>query len=302
MSVRRVALGVGCTVVVGLSVGCAGRSVTLPPATIVTPTVTTSSAAPTPTINAGAPRLGPHVLPQVRWRFQTGGRIVADAIELPAGDIVVGSLDGALYRIDANGRLIHRIDTGAPIRSRALALSDETLLIGNGNGVLLRVASDGEILSRTQLSGPIVAGPIEGPDRNVYVAADGIYAFDRADNLLWHHVEPTTIYETPQWNAHGHLVFATVDGRVVTLDTAGAVLSNAVRNPQETPPAATPRTLDAAAIAYSVGPDQVLRATRDDGSELWGYSLGVDVTASVLLAASGTLLIGTDDGILYALH
>lgn len=282
-----------------LNLGCASRSVVPTTSPISAPTPTA------PTVEVEVPetiRLGPHELPQIRWRVQTGGRIVATPIELPGGDIVVGSLDGKLYRVTANGRLVYSIDTGAPIRARALALTDETVLVGNDNGSLLRLDPKGEILWRTQLQGPIAADPIAGSDHAVYVAADGIYAFDAAGNVLWHHVEATTLYETPEWDARGHLNFRTVDGRVVVIDTRGQVQSTTRATPPEAPSKPPRATLDAAGIAYVVGPDQVLRATRDDGSELWGYSLGVNVTASVLLAASGTLLIGTDDGILYALQ
>jgi outer membrane protein assembly factor BamB len=300
MSGGRAAVGLVVIATLMMGIGCTSRSVTPRSPQDVTQTV---QAPPIePQVEVSARQLGPHALPEIQWRFQTRGKIVAAPTELEGGDIAVGSLDGTLYRVSANGKLVYSVDTGAPIRSRPIATTHANVLVGNESGSVLHIDGQGNVVWRAQLRGPIASDPIAGANGVLFVPADGIYALDGDGNVLWHHVEPTTIYDPLALDASEVLRFNTVDGRRVTLDARGQVLTTERREPAE--PANSPiiAVVDAAGVAYRVGADQMLRATRDDGSELWSYSLGVNVTASVLLAASGTLLIGTDDGILYALH
>lgn len=302
MTARTPALLIACAATLSVAAACGSQNIRPASAPATAPPVHAASESPGALTHTGAPQPGPHVLPQVIWRFQTGGRIVATPVELVGGDIVVGSLDGSLYRLHTDGSLVYRLDTGAPIRVRALAIGEDKLFVGNTRGDLVCIDAVGSVLWRAQVPGPIAADPIAGVDHALDVAADGIYAFDVNGNVLWHHVEATTIYDPITRQADGRLVFGTVDGRVVTLDAGGRVLSDVRATPAETLPSRPGATRDTAGVTFAVGPDQILRATRDDGSELWSYSLGVQVSASVLLAASGTLLIGTDDGILYALR
>lgn len=248
------------------------------------------------------PTRGLRTLPTVAWRAQTGGRIVVGPTELtPSGDIVIGSLDGWLYRFTAEGSPVWRLDTGAPIRSQALAIADDNVVVANEAGTVVRVRGDGTVVWRRQLAGKIATDPFGECGGTFRIAADGIYAINVDGSVLWHHIEPTTVYEQPFIDTDARIVFGTVDGRVVTLDPCGRLHTTRRKAPDEPiRPRIAPR--DDYGVTYAVGPDQMLRATRSDGSELWGYSVGANVTGNVLLTSSGTLLLGTDDGTLYALH
>lgn len=234
----------------------------------------------------------------------TGDRIVATAAEV-SGDIVVGSLDGKVYRVSRDGTLIATTDTGAPIQaSPAPMTSTRDALVGNAAGQLVRIKPDGTIAWTVALHGPVVTAPLLASSDSFYVAADGIYLVDRDGNILWHHVEATTIYEQPVQLDDGDIRFATVDGRIVTLDADGQVRANVVRPPvdEDAPPAMPKAVIDRVGNRYFVTRDQMLVATQGDGTPLWRYSLGANVAGSVLLTSTGTLVVGADDGILYALY
>lgn len=282
------------------------------------------------------PPLGPVVMPNVVWRAQTGGPIVASATEV-ANNIVVGSLDGALYRFTLDGTLVFRVDTGAPIRSRALSFGGANghALVANEAGDVMRIDATGRVVWRVQLNTTIAADPMRANSKLVYVAADGIHAIDSNGNVHWHHVEATTIDSTPVVTRERHVVFGTVDGRVVALDETGTlrwttrvnaavsaplslardgtIVVNTALGQQHTlstegvllrseerasPPLAAE---DREGNRYFAGADQSITGARGDGTILWSYSLGANVAGSVLLTSSGALVAGADDGILYAL-
>lgn len=283
---------------------------------------------------AQSPALGPQTAPSVVFRVATGDRVVTTAIELDDHTVAIGSVDGSLYRFNDSGTLIHAVPTGAPIVSSALAIEGRDTLVANQAGDVMRINKRGAILWRTQLAAPIAANPIHGHDGFAYVSADGIYAIDHGGHVHWHHVEATTIRSTPT-PVNDSVVFGTIDGRVVMLRSDGGVawatrVAAAVTSPvvidsngdllvhaggqahtlsregtvldSREGNEGRPNTVDRAGNRYFSGADQSIYATRNDDSELWRYNVGANVAAGALLTASGTLIVGADDGTIYALH
>lgn len=190
-------------------------------------------------------------LPQVKWQFPTGDRVVSS----PAwadGVLYVGSDDGQLYAIDAASgrqRWMHR--TGGPVSSspavaggRVFVLSYDGRLhaLDARSGELLwKFATEGErrfegkglngMQPRTQtftdpfdvyLSSPVVDGG------TVYFgSSDGqVYALDTASGALrWkQRVSDNVLHATPAL-ADGRLFIGGFDGRFHALDAAtGRVL------------------------------------------------------------------------------
>ncbi len=136
------------------------------------------------------------------------------------------------------------------------------------------------------------------------MAANGIYRIDRAGNVLWHHVEATTVYQQPKRMADGGISYTTVDGRDVTLDPNGEIISDTTRPPPDEPPPTPPPVarVDRVGNRYFADRDQSIVGEDRDGRGLFRYSLGAHVAGSVLLTSTGTLIVGADDGKLYALH
>lgn len=246
--------------------------------------------------------IGPTAMPQVVWQVATRDRVIATPIEFEAG-VAVGSLDGSLYAVALDGTRIFETATGAPIRASALA-ADGGVIVANDAGDVLSVQRSGDIAWRTSLGGPVVTAPIVAPQQSYYVAANGIHRLDRAGNILWHQVEATTIYEQPRGTADGGIAYTTIDGRGITLASDGTVVSETPRPPPaEDAPAPPPAAVvDRHGNRYFADRDQGIVGEDRDGGGLFRYSLGANVAGSVLLTSTGTLIVGANDGKLYALR
>ena len=60
-------------------------------------------------------------------------------------------------------------------------------------------------------------------------------------------------------------------------------------------------SIDRDEVAYVGGEDDFVHAVNPDGTERWRVSLGADVDSSPALLDDGLLVVGCDDGGLYAL-
>ena len=78
---------------------------------------------------------------QLRWRFETTGRLRASARIDPEGRIYVGSQDDGLYCLSATGELLWRVEVGQDIDSTAAIGPDGTLYVGADDGGLHAFAS-----------------------------------------------------------------------------------------------------------------------------------------------------------------
>lgn len=251
---------------------------------------------------ADSTALGPTSMVGVTWQVVTRDRVIATPIEFVAG-VAVGSLDGSLYAVGHEGARLFETPTGAPIRASALA-ADGGVIAANEAGDVLFVQRSGDIRWRTSLGSPVVTAPVTSVERSVYVAANGIYRIDSVGNILWHHVEATTIYQQPKRTADAGISYTTVDGRDVVLNSEGALVSDTPRPPvDENAPTPAPNTAtDGHGNRYFAERGEDIVGQDRDGRTLFRYSLGAHVAGSVLLTSTGTLIVGADDGKLYALR
>lgn len=80
----------------------------------------------------------------VRWTFQTGDHIYSSPALVGDGmsgeAIIIGSVDGSVYKLGADGELLWSYDTGAPVRSSPAVGSDgqggQIAYVASANGVL----------------------------------------------------------------------------------------------------------------------------------------------------------------------
>ena len=91
------------------------------------------------------------------WSFKAGDEIKASPV-VYGNTVVVGCMDGFVYALDLNGKLLWKVDTGNGIESPALII-DNTIYISNLTGVLYALnLSDGKekwkYTTEGQISGP----------------------------------------------------------------------------------------------------------------------------------------------------
>ncbi len=97
----------------------------------------------------------------------------------------VGSADGWLYAIRADGTLTWRFQTGGEVLSSPAVGADGTVYVGSEDGYLYALNADGTLKWRQLTAGPVFAHPALGADGPVFVSAgNAVYAFRVADGGL----------------------------------------------------------------------------------------------------------------------
>lgn len=267
----------------------------------------------------------PRQLPQVRWRFATGDRIVASPV-WHGGLVIFGSDDGKVYAVDAatgTQRWMRR--TGGPVSStpavaggRVFALSYDGRLyaldVADGQ-VLWTFATAGERrfearglhgqLPKSQtfadvfdvyLSSPVVA------DGVVYFGSgDGhVYAVDAASGRLrWKHRTADVVHASPAL-ADGMVFVGSWDGGLYALDAASGTLrwrfqgglDPLIFNQQGFQ--SSPAVADG--IVYVGSRDaHVYALDARSGVERWRFSTGMSWVNSSPAVAHGQVVFATSD-------
>src|SRR5580698_2377152 len=87
---------------------------------------------------------GPAALHGVKWRFHTGGPVVASPT-IASARIYIGSYDGNLYALDAaTGAVAWKVDTGARIASSAAVANGIVYVLGYDASVHAFAADTGK--------------------------------------------------------------------------------------------------------------------------------------------------------------
>lgn len=220
--------------------------------------------------------------PSVTWAFSTGGPVtsspalIAEPINGVDPGVLIGSHDGRVFLLDAQGRARWTFSTSD------LVWSSPALSAGDARGPVVYVGSDDDHLyaidARTGQQrwkarigacresrgvGPeasrcdVDAGPTLGGDGTIYTGGDGIYAFRPDGSLRWRYPTSGHVSSAPALLADGTVVAGSQDN-----------------------------------LIYGIGPD---------GSKRWDFRTGGDVEGAPAVAEDGTVYVGSDDGKVYAL-
>jgi len=196
-----------------------------------------------PSHSGAYPGEGPRQLHRLKWKFQTGDRIVSSPVYAD-GVIYFGGDDGNVYAVDAHdGHQLWKRGTGGPVSSTP-AVADRTVYIGSYDGKLhaldartgiprWKFATGGErrfeakglhgMLPMTQtiadpfdvyLSSPLIVGGV------VYFGSgDGhLYALDAASGgLKWKFRTGDVVHASPAY-ADGVVYFGSWDSNFYALD------------------------------------------------------------------------------------
>lgn len=202
---------------------------------------------------------------ETRWRRA----LDAHAFGAPAvaGDAVVCTdLQGGITWVArADGSLRRRVEAGAPIYGGALVLDDHAVVVAAGDGHLRAYGPDGALRWDFPSDG---AAHGLGARSTPALRRDGVIVFGAEDGGIYG-------------------VRATDGSRVFKLATGYPVRSSAL--------------IDRDEVAYVGGEDDFVHAVNPDGTERWRVSLGADIDSSPALLDDGLLVVGCDDGGLYAL-
>jgi outer membrane protein assembly factor BamB len=203
------------------------------------------------------------------WRLKTKRKCFSSPAVADDGTVYVGSQDHHVYAITPEGKVKWSLDLGADVDSSPAIQDDGTVIVGSDKSEIVAVApEDGSIRWRTDVGG-YVRGALS-------IARDGT-------------ILSGTYGPTP------HMVgLDPVDGRLrfrFSIRGTGAPEFGIHGGPVE----------DAEGRLYFGAQDDHAYALTSDGAIIWKFKTGGDVDAPVVITPRGTLLVGSDDGKLYAI-
>lgn len=203
------------------------------------------------------------------WRAQAKRKCYSSPAVGDDGTVFVGSQDDHLYAIAADGSLRWRVDLGADVDSSPALLDDGTVVVGTDRGQVLALAADTGTIRWSTGVGGYVRGALS-------VARDGT-------------VLAGTYGPVPRLMA-----LSPERGEARALFTMQGAASNEVGihgGPVE----------DAQGRLYFGAQDDFIYALDSAGTELWKVRTGGDVDAPAVITQPGLLVVGSDDGKVYAI-
>ena len=233
---------------------------------------------------------GPRQFHGVKWKFATGGRVVASPV-IDAGVIYVGSEDGSIYAIDAaTGAQRWRRPTGGPV-SASPAIDRGLVYVGSADGRFYALsASTGAPQWKFATSG------------ERHFAAKGLHGWPPKSQTT---SDPFDMYLSSPVVANGSVYFGSGDGNVYALDAATGELR--WKFPAGDVVHASPALVDG--VLYVGSWDSWFYAIdASSGQQKWRFHGGEDPLAhnqvgfqSSAAVANGMVYVGCRDSNLYAL-
>ena len=167
---------------------------------------------------------GPRAQVKPVWTYHTGSRIYASAVIAESGDVIVGSLDQSLTAVTPDGALRFRYSGAGKFYASAVVTREGDIVAGSLDGTLVALSALGQVRWQHKLKDAIDTSPVLGPDGRIFVAADGMYAFDSRGKLLFHYPVGAHVRSAPAVHPKGFIVFGTPQGKLIALGADGTLL------------------------------------------------------------------------------
>lgn len=245
-----------------------------------------------------SPHAGPVEPPTARFTIRTGGRITASPILAEDGTAFVGSLDRHFFAVSSEGKLRFRHRASGRVYAAAAAMKDGTIVFGSDDGYITALTPLGQTLFRVRVKGSILSSITLDEHENIIVAADGIFAFDREGNELFHYETASQIRSAPSVHPDGMILFGTVEGTVVALDSDGRLLFETSVGSSVIGGVAVARDGSfyvGTALGHLVGLDE-------RGREFMRFATNAEIRGTPAIAPDGTILVGSYDQHVYAIE
>jgi outer membrane protein assembly factor BamB len=227
-----------------------------------------------------------------RWQITLGEQVGALAVSDDGQRVFVGTLQGSLSCLSADGAEQWRAFAGGPVRALALAPVARLLLVGMLDEARL-FDFDGHQQATLPQCGPAVA--ITPDAERLFAAArrERICGFNRAGEQLWIQdaggdVEHLTLAPDGE-----HVGYVNARGMIELRDREGhRRMFYRLRSLATQPLAILPRGAGMAAFTN----DRQLHAVAADGSLRWQQTLAARVETLAVATAGDELAVGTSDG------
>ena len=254
----------------------------------------------------------PRLLPGILWVHATGRPVFSSPAMDRAGNIYVGSLDHHVYSLLPNGGLRWKRRLDGTIYS-SVALSAGGVLVGTdadrlhllegGEGakrwsVILGACARNEGFGPDRVRCHGDASPAVGPNGEIYMGGDALYAFDPGGKLRWRFELGGHAFSSPAVGPDGTVYIGTQAYMVHAVTPGGTgKWKFAAKGHFD----ATPALTDDGAVVIGCDDRQVYALEQATGKLRWKYATRRAVRSSPAVSSQGTVLVGSDDHRLRAL-
>ena len=220
----------------------------------------------------------------------------------PDGTIYVGGTDGSLYAVNPTGTLRWTYHAGGAVRTSPNIGADGTVYFGADDGKLYAVTPAGNPKWVYATGDTIRSSPAIGPDGTIFFGSEDsyFYALNAAGTLRWRAATGAQIkYCSPAVSAGGIVYFGSYDGFVYAMTSAGTLqwAHYAAHVLRSSPAIGADGTIFMGVDSDLVALDPI------DGSQRFKHSTGAVIYSSpAFTALDTTVVVGSDDGIVYGIH
>ncbi len=235
----------------------------------------------------------------LRWRKDLGGRIYSTAALDPRGNIYVGSDAGSVWSFTPSGDQRWRLDVEADADT-GIAIDSTQVVFAAGQAVW-SVAHDGRVRWRREVNGKVFAAPVLDGSGNVFVGCqdDHFYSFSPEGEVRWSYRTGDDNDSSPVLDEEGNLYFGSDDHHVYALDINGGLKWSTDLDGMVRAP---PSLGPHGSLLVGVfGPrPRVVALDRETGAERWYFPVTVADTTEIGVASGP--LVDADGAIYFGAH
>jgi outer membrane protein assembly factor BamB len=242
----------------------------------------------------------------VRWKLDVGAEADTAAAFAPDGTLVFAA-GATVFAVRKGGDVAWRFRGRGKVFTAPAVMDDGTVVVGSQDHHVVAIRAGGALGWAVDLGHDVDGGPAVGDDGSIFVGTDGgeVVRLDKDGRVGWR-VKVGGFVRGALSLARNGDVLVGVYGpspRVLRLvgDDGSERGSYAVRGTgaREFGVHGGPLEDDDGALAFGTQDDQVT-VVEADGSLRWSFRTGGDVDAPLTLLTDGTLLVGSEDGKVYA--
>ncbi|MBI2388553.1 MAG: PQQ-binding-like beta-propeller repeat protein [Deltaproteobacteria bacterium] len=205
----------------------------------------------------------PSTTPRVRWTFRAADAFHAAATVAADGTLYVGSHDGSFRALSPAGVELWSAKTG-PIHATAALRDDGVIYV-----------------------------PSESEETSF------LFALNANGSERWRFPVAGEVHSSPTIGPDGSVYFCGHNGNLYALGPDGKLRFEREIGECHTSPALSD---DGRTVYVGAESTQKLHAVRSSGEIAWSFDAGSEIQSSAAVAADGTIVFGTDGGLIFALR
>jgi len=241
-----------------------------------------------------------------RWSVETGRAADAGSSFGPDGAIHFAAGD-EVWKVSPEGEVLWRFAAREKVFAAPAIDDDGTVFVGSQDDHLYALSSEGRMRWAYRTAGDNDSSPAIGEDGTIYFGSDDhhVYALSQDGELRWS-IDLEGYVRAPVALSSKGAVLASVFGprpRIVAIDalTGRAIWSFRLSvTASEDAGSRSGPLVDREGSIYVGGHDRFVYGLSAEGVLRWSFETGGEVDSTPSLAPDGTLLIGADDGRVYA--